>query len=222
MELFHGDTKSVEVKVSTSTASKQTWKSKILFVGFGTINTRVSKYLHWIKDNTNLEVDTGPNSGEVTSPGYPNSYQNNEYQREDIVVSEGSRIKLSFTVMDIEYDTHCKYDYVQALDTDGGEIGKWCWRTSLPDDVLPDDVYSSGNKMTIIFKSDSSQTEQGFHANWIAVPITSTSTTTTTITTTTTTITITTTTSSTSPTTNTTNATTTTDYNFYLSTIRLN
>ena len=121
MELFHGDTMSVEVKVRT--ASKQTWKCKILFVGFGTIINRVSKYHHWIKENTNLEVDTRPNSGEVTSPGYPNSYHNNEYQREDIVVSEGSRIKLSFTVMDIEYDTHCKYDYVQALDTDGGEIG---------------------------------------------------------------------------------------------------
>ena len=172
---------SVEVKVRA--ASKQTWKCKILFVGFGTINTRVSKYLHWIKDNTNLEVDTGPNSGEVTSPGYPNSYQNNEYQREDIVVSEGSIIKLSFTVMDIERDTRCAYDYVQALDTDGGEIATWCGTS------IPNDVYSSGNKMSIIFKSDSSERGQGFHANWIAVPITSTST----ITTTTTTITTTTT-----------------------------
>ena len=171
-----------------------------------------------------LMVSRDGDSGEVTSPGYPNSYPNDEYQRVDIVVSEGSRIKLSLTMVDIEAAAFCEYDYVQALDTDGGEIRRWCGETYYPNDVrttilcindvveswcaLPKDVYSSGNKMSIIFKSDVSHNGKGFHANWIAVPLTSTSTTTTTITTTTTT-TITTTTTPTTTSTSTTTTTTT-------------
>ena len=42
--------------------------------GDGTANTKVRKYLHWIKDNTNLEVDTGPITWEVTWRGYANTY----------------------------------------------------------------------------------------------------------------------------------------------------
>ena len=97
------------------------------------------------------------------------------------MVAEGSAIQLSFTSMDIEdsewcssHDIHegpCHCDYVRVLDTDGSQILKACGNE------LPDQLTSSGNKMTIIFHSDHSETFKGFSADWKMVeppaPVTS-------------------------------------------------
>ena len=41
-------------------------------------------------------------------------------------VRKGSRINVEFTVMDIEYDQTCMYDWVQVEDSDGQELYKGC------------------------------------------------------------------------------------------------
>ena len=128
----------------------------------------VSKYLHWIRDNTDLEFDAGPiedlaEQGEVSSPGYPGYYPHYANGREEIVVKQGSRIKLSFTFMNIESSSNCKYDYVKVLDTDGSQLLKHCGTH------LPDPVTSTGKRITVIFYSDEDTRGKGFHAEWISV-----------------------------------------------------
>ena len=52
--------------------------------------------------------------GQITSPGYPNVYDNNLDLEYIITVTEGSTIKLDFENVDIEYVSGCSYDSVQV------------------------------------------------------------------------------------------------------------
>ena len=115
--------------------------------------------------------------GTVTSPNFPLNYPVDKDVSFPLVVEEGSAIQLSFTSFDIEvcpHDTHedrCICDYVRVLDTDGSQIVKTCGNE------LPEQLTSFGNKMTVVFHSDHSETYKGFSADWTLVeppaPVTS-------------------------------------------------
>ena len=51
-----------------------------------------------------------------------------------------------------------------VLDTDNSELLKACGTK------VPDKVTSSGNKMTVMFKTDYSQKRKGFKATWKKIP----------------------------------------------------
>ena len=50
----------------------------------------------------NWKAVSGVSSGEVTSPGYPNSYPNSQRQVKTISVAQGAKIKITFTAFNIE------------------------------------------------------------------------------------------------------------------------
>ena len=73
---------------------------------------------------------SGVSSGEVTSPGYPSSYPNNEKQVKTISVPEGAKIELTFTNFYIEFKDDsgtvtCPYDMLtiyDSADTSGNKL----------------------------------------------------------------------------------------------------
>ena len=107
----------------------------------------------------------------MTSPNFPLNYPVDKDVSVPLMVEEGSAIKLSFTSIEIEECEHhegthegrCFCDYVQVLDTDGSQVLETCGTQ------LPDQLTSSGNKMTVVFHSDHSVTFKGFSADWTLV-----------------------------------------------------
>jgi len=103
--------------------------------------------------------------GTIKSTNYPENYNNNENREIPIEVSIGSKIKLDFTAFDVEYEANCGYDWVQVKDTDGSPLGntaskKFCGTT------IPPSLTSTGNKMTVVFRSDYDVVKKGFEATW--------------------------------------------------------
>jgi len=100
-----------------------------------------------------------------SSPQTILNYNNNENREIPIEVAIGSKIKLDFTAFDVEYEANCGYDWVQVKDTDGSPLGntaskKFCGTT------LPPSLTSTGNKMTVVFRSDYDVVKKGFQATW--------------------------------------------------------
>ena len=106
---------------------------------------------------------------EVASPNHPRQYPNNiglespEHEQK-ISVASGSLVELTFSVFNIEgpKDDVCKYDWLQILDGDGTELTKKICGFELPKEP----IISKTNVMIVKFFSDSSQTHDGFRAQW--------------------------------------------------------
>ncbi|XP_073490289.1 tumor necrosis factor-inducible gene 6 protein [Aquarana catesbeiana] len=93
------------------------------------------------------------------SPGYPNEYENEQICYWHIRLQVGQRIFLQFLEMDIEEDMDCLSDYLEVYDSYDdvhGLAGRFCG------DMLPDDIISTGNVMTLKFLTDSSIVGGGF------------------------------------------------------------
>ena len=95
-------------------------------------------------------------------------------------MEEGAKIELTFVDFNIENHNTCAYDFVSGiiiiiiiitsssastllcpvLDTDGSELFKKCGSDA------PPKVTSSGNRLTVRFRSDSSVVRRGFKATW--------------------------------------------------------
>ncbi|KAL2302730.1 hypothetical protein Nmel_010177 [Mimus melanotis] len=99
-------------------------------------------------------------SGTIQSPGYPSSYPDNSYCVWRIRLRDPARrIELQFTDVELE-GSSCTYDAIEVFD--GGS--PQAWRLGL---VCRDDhrvFNSSGNQLTVLFRSDGSVTRRGFHA----------------------------------------------------------
>ncbi|KAL9847386.1 scavenger receptor cysteine-rich domain-containing protein DMBT1-like [Geothlypis trichas] len=99
-------------------------------------------------------------SGTLQSPGYPNSYPDNSYCVWSIRLQDPARrIQLQFTDVELE-GSNCHYDAIEVFD--GGSpqswlLGRVCWNDHRV-------FNSSGNQLTVLFRSDGSVTKRGFHA----------------------------------------------------------
>ena len=101
--------------------------------------------------------------GVIKSPFFPKNYPHDHVK---VWILRGPRtgtIRLQFTTLDIESDSHCLYDYVEVHD--GGlaaspSLGRFCGTK------LPEMLESTGNKLWIKFRSDSSTHATGFSADW--------------------------------------------------------
>ncbi|XP_032222850.1 uncharacterized protein LOC116604499 [Nematostella vectensis] len=105
-------------------------------------------------------------SGVLQSPGYPRQYPVNTMCKWLIFVPTGYSVRLQLTVLDLEPDPTCRFDYLLVLDgpsVSSPELGRFCGK-------LADtgNVESSSNAMSVIFNSDLSDTRIGFRAYYLA------------------------------------------------------
>uniref|UniRef100_A0A674N4D4 CUB domain-containing protein n=1 Tax=Takifugu rubripes TaxID=31033 RepID=A0A674N4D4_TAKRU len=110
----------------------------------------------------------GP-SGSFNSPGYPDRYPENRECIWSISTAAGSSITLSIHEFDVEYHQDCNYDVLEGTvyggpDLLAPQLAKLCTTTSSPLQVS-----STGNHMTIRFKSDAYVSGRGFNASWAEV-----------------------------------------------------
>jgi len=106
-------------------------------------------------------------SGDFLSPGYPGNYENDMECEWIIEVPAGMIIRLEATSFALESHGYCVYDAVKVDFQDGSTPEKYCGTTF-------DLVESTGNRMTVTFTSDSSQTASGFNFQFTAVGVSTT------------------------------------------------
>uniref|UniRef100_A0A8C6U660 CUB domain-containing protein n=1 Tax=Neogobius melanostomus TaxID=47308 RepID=A0A8C6U660_9GOBI len=78
-------------------------------------------------------------------------------------------VNLSFSSFDLESSSDCRYDYVKVRLYDGDSthwplVGTFCGSS------VPSFFVSSGNFLTVVFKTDSSVQRAGFNATYMSVP----------------------------------------------------
>ena len=98
----------------------------------------------------------------ITSPNYPNPYENNVHCVVNVTFPAGSTVLIEFDQQyEIENHASCNYDYIEARDgpfLDSNLIGneRLCGSTA------PAPIQSTGNTMILIFHTDYSVTKTGF------------------------------------------------------------
>ncbi|NWS75812.1 PAMR1 protease, partial [Crotophaga sulcirostris] len=78
-----------------------------------------------------------------------------------IQVRPGFNIELRFSMLSLEFDYMCQYDYVEIRDGDNLDsriIKKFCGNERLPP------IQSTGSSLHVLFQSDGSKNFDGFHA----------------------------------------------------------
>uniref|UniRef100_A0A2C9KDX1 CUB domain-containing protein n=1 Tax=Biomphalaria glabrata TaxID=6526 RepID=A0A2C9KDX1_BIOGL len=106
------------------------------------------------------------NTGIITSPNYPRSYNNSQTCIWDITVSEGNVVNLTLTDFDVETHSNCYFDglFVYSEDISEEPIVTLCHTQNSTQSVT-----SESNHMIVLFKSDSSVVGRGFNAIFNAV-----------------------------------------------------
>ncbi|XP_035665235.1 macrophage mannose receptor 1-like [Branchiostoma floridae] len=99
-------------------------------------------------------------AGIFISPGYPQTYSDNQKCRWFINVPPGHVVRLTF----LDFDLENRYDHVTVLDgCTNRELGKFTGTSR------PSAVSSSGRTMEVVFTTDHSVKERGFKARYYAV-----------------------------------------------------
>lgn len=100
-------------------------------------------------------------NGVITSPWFPNPYDDNKVCLYDIEAPLGKSIVLNFTNFDIEAD--CDFDSLNiydGVDSNATRIGTYCGNTKPPTAI------STLNHMHMVFSTDSSNSGPGFRATY--------------------------------------------------------
>uniref|UniRef100_A0A8C4D9G2 Cubilin n=1 Tax=Dicentrarchus labrax TaxID=13489 RepID=A0A8C4D9G2_DICLA len=103
-------------------------------------------------------------SGSINSPGYPNRYPENRECIWYITTSAGSSITFTIYEFDVEFHQDCNYDVLEVYggpDLLAPRLARLCSTTSSPMRVS-----STGNLLTVRFKSDAYVSGRGFNASW--------------------------------------------------------
>ncbi|XP_068094350.1 cubilin [Hyperolius riggenbachi] len=112
---------------------------------------------------------SGP-SGSFSSPGYPRNYPNNRECIWHITTSPGSSIQISVLEFSIEYHTTCAYDVLEIYggpELSSPRLAQLCTPRA-PENPLQ--VSSTGNMVTVRFKTNAYVSGRGFNATWLEVP----------------------------------------------------
>ncbi|XP_078391727.1 cubilin [Cetorhinus maximus] len=107
----------------------------------------------------------GPKGG-FSSPGYPNRYPHNRECIWFIQGDSGSSIELTIHDFDMEYHQTCNFDVLEVYggpDITSVQLAQLC--TTRPSNS-PLVVSSTGNYMTVRFKTNSNGNARGFNATW--------------------------------------------------------
>ncbi|GAB1597686.1 hypothetical protein Ahia01_000045200, partial [Argonauta hians] len=101
------------------------------------------------------------------SPKYPQSYPANKECTWDIKVPLGYRINLKFdSPFDLEYSHHCTNDYIQVQVPSLSDTPKNSTRYC--SNIVPVDLSYLSSALTIVFRSNSDISGNGFLARWTA------------------------------------------------------
>ncbi|CAK1578706.1 unnamed protein product [Parnassius mnemosyne] len=103
-------------------------------------------------------------SGSISSPNYPDNYNENAECFYRIVTSSGSRIRISFTELDLEKTPNCRDDYIEIFDgrdTNAVSLGKHCSMSSILSNIV-----TTTNYAYIKFRSDIYLGGKGFLLNY--------------------------------------------------------
>lgn len=101
--------------------------------------------------------------GFIYSENYPKNYPHNENCEWLITVDENHIVNLTFIDFDLEDTTNCTDDYVRIFDGpshDNFMLGSFC-KTQ-----LPPTIFSTGNTMLVVMRSDSLLSAKGFKAEY--------------------------------------------------------
>ncbi|GFY72843.1 dorsal-ventral patterning tolloid-like protein 1 [Trichonephila inaurata madagascariensis] len=152
---FCGDTKVPDVLISTKYRMLVTYKTS------ANHNTYKGFKAHY---EAICGGDIVQEKGILHSPNYPEDYWSNKECTWRITVPENHQVALKFQSFEIENHDNCVYDYLEIRD--GHEstsplLGRFCGYKN------PDDIRSTGNKMTVKFVSDRSVQKAGFAADFI-------------------------------------------------------
>ncbi|GFN89691.1 cubilin, partial [Plakobranchus ocellatus] len=107
-------------------------------------------------------VYNGP-SGVITSPNYPNNYNDNDDCAWLIRAPEGMVIKVNVTDFEFERHSNCHYDFMMIQnggDYDAPKIGSYCHNDTVPP------ITSQSNELRIVMSTDSSITSRGFRLEY--------------------------------------------------------
>ncbi|XP_017555843.2 cubilin [Pygocentrus nattereri] len=118
----------------------------------------------WYQNGCGGEL-SGP-SGSFNSPGYPDKYPENRECVWYIQTTPGSSITLTIHEFDIEYHPNCNFDLLEVYggpDLSAPRLAQLC-TTRPPNNPLQ--VSSTGNAVTVRFKSDEYVSGRGFNASW--------------------------------------------------------
>lgn len=99
--------------------------------------------------------------GTISSPNYPDLYPPQKDCIWHFTTTPGHRIRLLFSVFEIEPHQECAYDHVAIYDgnsPDSHSLGRFCGSK------LPHPISSTTNSMYMIFNSDASVHRKGFFA----------------------------------------------------------
>ena len=104
-------------------------------------------------------------TGVITSPNYPNMYDNDDDCAWLIQVDRNHVVTFTFEDFDVEPHSNCSYDYVALYDGANSSaplIIQHCGQT-VPE---PNTFTSTGNQMYVRMKADGSVPAKGFKANY--------------------------------------------------------
>lgn len=105
--------------------------------------------------------------GSISSPNYPQDYNENAECFYRIVTSSGSKIKITFVELDLERTKDCTDDYVEIFDgrdSNAFSFGKHCFKS--PKSEI---IETSSNFAFIKFRSDIFIGGKGFLLNYVTI-----------------------------------------------------
>ncbi|KAK7072579.1 hypothetical protein SK128_010113 [Halocaridina rubra] len=110
-------------------------------------------------------------SDNITTPGYPSSYPNNLHLTIMLRGRPNSRLIVTFSKIDLEYQQDCLYDYVGLQSTVDDPLVRYCGRHLKNMDKF--DFVSKGNEAVVTFHSDWSVVGAGVMGRWREVDMSS-------------------------------------------------
>lgn len=99
--------------------------------------------------------------GQIYSPNYPDQYPASKDCVWHFSTTPGHRIRLTFSVFEMEPHQECTYDHIALYDGDSPDsfsLGRFCGSK------LPHPISAASNEMFMVFKSDASVQRRGFVA----------------------------------------------------------
>lgn len=115
---------------------------------------------HQCKEGSCIHHISSP-VGDIVSPNFPDFYPSKKDCAWLFTTTPGHRIKLVFNEFELEPHQECAYDHIAVYDGDTSDnhiLGRFCGSK------VPHPLIASGNRMYLVFKSDSSVQRKGFKA----------------------------------------------------------
>ncbi|CAL4075662.1 unnamed protein product, partial [Meganyctiphanes norvegica] len=97
-------------------------------------------------------------SGSISSPGYPNKYNNTVEYTWTLILACDDKALLKFEDIDIEYHVDCIYDYLEIRD--GNVWTKYCGFS------IPSQIVTESRQVQFVFHSDQIINFKGFNLTW--------------------------------------------------------